>query len=143
MNSFRYLDHIADVGIEVIAETLNDLYCTAAQALTKLFMDDSSVDQGETRTITLHAQDNESLLFQWLNEILFLFDSEGFILKEVYQIEIAMTAENMFKLEASLAGERFNPERHQVRTYVKAATYHHLSITSELSSFRARIFLDV
>ncbi len=88
--------------------------------------------------MTAEAPDAEALLVAWLNELVYLFDTEHLLLRR-FEIE----ALGQRSLRARVFGEPADPERHEIKTGVKSATYHGLAIRRTRSGYSARIILDV
>jgi SHS2 domain-containing protein len=86
----------------------------------------------------LVSSDQEALLVDWLNHLLYLFDIDGFLGRD-FQV-VSLTPE---RLEARVTGESFDPERHPERTAVKAATFHQLSIAPAGDGWQATVVLDL
>jgi SHS2 domain-containing protein len=101
-------------------------------------------DIAESIAIDVHveAEDEDLLLYNWLSEILFLFDADGALLKR-FQINEFMTSGDKCELSANAFGESFSSERHQVKTYVKAVTLHQLKILRKAEAFEAQVYLDI
>jgi len=74
----------------------------------------------------------------FLNEIIFLFDAQRFVLKDARILKLGKKS-----LRAELRGERFSSQRHQPGITVKAATYHGLSISREGGLWKIKVILDV
>lgn len=139
---YSYIEHTADVGIEVEAQSLEELFHHAADGLIALFVDPSGVRPRDERFVSLTASDLESLLFKWLNEILFRYDSDGFI-PCLFQDMTITSRTDEYTIQAKVTGEQFDPTRHETRTYVKAVTFHNLEIKTDRDAFRSQIFVDV
>lgn len=92
----------------------------------------------ETKEITVTAPDREALLVAWLNHLLYLYDTEGFLGRDFKVVEL-----NPEKLTARAQGEIFDPERHVSKTAVKAATYHQLEISRTPDGWQATVVLDL
>jgi len=78
----------------------------------------------------------ESLLFEWLNSLLYYFDVEGLIFK---RFEIKEFGEK--RLAAECFGEKYDPARHQVKLGVKSATYHMLEV--DRATNQVQVIFDV
>lgn len=137
MTGFEYLPHTADVGIAAYGKDLPELFANAAAGMFSVITDLSQVGDGETREVTAAAEDIESLLIAWLNELLFVFDVEHLLLK---RFEVSFPGEN--HLRAIVRGEKYDPSRHRFVKGVKAATYHRVQV-SENDGYRAQFYLDV
>ena len=133
------LEHTGDLGIDVTAPTPERLFEAAVLGLTDVIVDAGSVRATEERALALEAADRELLLIKLLREVLFLYDARRWLAGGV-EVELAPGAA---ALEARLAGESFDPARHQVKTEVKAITYHALSVREEADGFHARVVFDL
>lgn len=137
MDKYRQLDISGDTGLEITGESIEDLFKNAAAGLCELITDTSSVIVSDERKVTFSSDSTEDLLVKWLNELIFLFDAQGFIFKDC-EIEI----ENN-RLSGSISGGIFNPESHERRLLIKAATYNGLSLLNEGGSWKAKVIFDI
>lgn len=133
---YRYIDHTADLGIEVWARNIEELFAHTGQAIFETQIE-GDVRADLERHITLQAESVEELFVDWCRELLYNFSVEGFI-PAAYEICISDHA-----LDAHLRGDRFDPQRHRVRLEIKNPTYHGLVIEEKDDVTRARIIFDV
>ena len=131
-------DHTADVGLSARADTLGELMEALAEGLMDVVCDRAGVRAVQRREIRVESEDAEALAVDWLSEVLLAFDADHFLAAEVTVREASETA-----LTAELAGEPYAPARHDVRTEVKAVTYHQLSVTRQAGGWVARVILDL
>ena len=138
----RMLDHTADVAFELEAPTLEALFDEARRALLMTLFEqppESGEDKGSVR---LSAPDLESLLFRWINELVFLIQGDGFV--PVHSdIQIEDSGGEEFSLEASLTGAPLDLEGYGWQGEIKSATYHGLDVRQDGEDWRARVILDV
>lgn len=132
---FRLLDHEADVGLEVYGKTLEELFINAARGMFYLIIDGDDIEVEKGKRLDI-VKDGE-LLINFLNELLYLWDTEGFIPTE-FSIKIEGDT-----LKGSVVGGLFDPRRLRIKQEIKAATYHSFLLTQENGIYRARIILDV
>jgi SHS2 domain-containing protein len=135
---YRQLSHTADLGWRLTGASLGELFENAAAALVATMVDRRTIRRREARQVSLESADRESLLVDWLNHLLYLFDVDGFLGRD-FQVEFPSPR----RLRAQVRGERFDPERHPEKAAVKAATYHHLEIIREDGGWRATVILDL
>lgn len=135
---FEMVDHTADLGVVLAAESLSDLFAAAGAVLAELLYDPDPVEETETREVALEAASSEELLVRWLNELLYIREVGEFLWKTV---EVEAGEET--RLAATLHGEVFRPGKHVPRGGLKAATYHQLRISREGDAWSARIIFDV
>jgi SHS2 domain-containing protein len=135
---YRQLPHTADLAWRILGDSLPELYENAAAALVSTLTDRRRLRLSETREISLESVDRESLLVDWLNHLLYLFDVDGFLGRDFRVASLSPR-----RLRARVRGERFDPTRHVEKTAVKAATYHQLKISQEDGAWRATVILDL
>ena len=78
---FETFDHTADVGIRAWGENLEHLFEEAGKALFSVMVDLNTVSDRKTHPLDLRAESNEDLIYAWLNELLFIFETERFVFK--------------------------------------------------------------
>lgn len=137
MARFEVIDHTADVGIIAYGSDLKEAFANSAYGMFSLIADLEGVEEGVCRDINVQAPDQEALLVVWLNELLYLFDVDHVIFGK---FEISDLSQN--RLQAKVYGERIDTSHHQLKTAVKAATYHLLKVEKE-NGFRVQVILDV
>ena len=134
---FEIINHTADVGIRAYGTNIGQAFANAARALFSLVAELDNVGEVIYRDIELTAQDQESLLVEWLNELIYLFDVENIIFKRFDIIEI-----DDIQLKARGYGEKVDNSKHKLKTGVKAATYHMLRI-DEGESCQVQVLFDI
>ncbi len=77
MSPFDYFEHTADIGVEVMADSMEGLYAEAGRALFNLIGDLDQIKPTEAEKVALASADETGLLIDWLNELIFLFDARG------------------------------------------------------------------
>lgn len=132
---YKHLEHPADIYIEVYGRNLEEIFRNAALALYDQICEIDKIENNEIKKISIEAAEYEDLLVNFLNEILYLFDSEGFVASSV---EVRLTDKTLI---AILSGEKYRREKHGVKHEIKATTYHGLVINP--SEGYARILFDI
>lgn len=136
------LDHTADVGFELGAPTLEELFGEARRALLMVGFERPPQGGEEGRRIQLSAPDHETLLVRWLNELIYLIQDAGFVPTGA-ELEIQETGRMGLSLEASLAGAPLNPQEYGWQGEIKSATFHGLDVANDDEGWHARVILDV
>jgi len=134
---FDIVDHTADVGIIAYGTDMSQAFVNAARALFSLITELDDVEEILYRDMELTASDEESLLVEWLNELIYLFDAEGIIFKRFDINELDST-----HLRARSYGEKVNSSKHQLKTGVKAATYHMLKVDKD-NGCKVQVLFDI
>ena len=141
---YTYLEDVgtADIAFEATGCDLRQLFSDAADATTNVMIDNiEAIQQRETRQIELSNDKLDMLLFDLLQELIFLKDAERLLLR-IREIQIAERDQNYF-LMATAAGEPLDAERHHQRADVKAVTLHDFSVEQTESGWKARVLLDI
>jgi SHS2 domain-containing protein len=133
---FRLIEHTADIGLVAYGKSLAEAFANAAYGLFSLIVEPNKVKEKESRKVTVQAQDTESLLFNWINELIYIFEVERLLFKRFNITEFTGQS-----LEATCWGEKYDPSRHQLKTGVKSATYHMLKVDGEKN--RVQVIFDV
>ncbi len=138
----RTIEHTADVGFEIIAESLAEVFAGAAAGLIRVMFEGDLPDRGEKRRrLELSGPDLETLLVRWLDELAYRVQTRGEVPVRT-QVGVEPSEEG-YRLEAELALVPFAHLADRFAGEVKAATYHGLRIEQEDGHWRARVILDV
>ncbi len=138
MQGFHSFEHSGDLGLEISGDDLQGLFEQAGEAFTDIVTDLSTVRAATASEIQIQALDVEQLLVEWLSELIYRFDAHGELFRE-YHVSSLDDA----RLLATARGERFDPDRHPLRTSVKAATYHQLELKQSENGWTARVIFDL
>ena len=136
--AYRIFDHTADLGVEISAASVEEIYAAAVFALFDLLADLSTVRAGIVREIVVTGEDQADLLVNFLREALYLWNGEGFLIKTCLVREAAPQ-----RLKALLRGECFDPARHRIKQEIKAVTYHQASVCETEKGWVAKVVFDV
>jgi SHS2 domain-containing protein len=134
---FEVFDHTADVGVRAWGSDLPAAFAQAARGLFSLLVPLDAVRAATTRVVAVAAGDPESLLVAWLDELLFVFETEGLVFS---RFDVALPT--LTTLAATAHGERFDPDRHRGGVVVKAATYHQIAVEAGPPA-RVQVILDI
>jgi SHS2 domain-containing protein len=130
---YRWVEHTSELELAIEASTEAAVFADTLAAYAELVRDEGSPD-GERRTIELRADDRESLLAEWLEELVYLSDVQQFVPEHLTDLQLDGNS-----LRAIVRGHRGSPS-----PLVKAVTRHRLSFEPAGSGgWRARMVLDV
>lgn len=145
---FAFFDHTGDVGVRLDGRTLDDLFRAAAAAFTETLTDPASVEARRSIPLALEASAVDLLLVDWLNEILYRFEVQQFLVAAVqvhidYRDLSSGRSNPAARLQATLSGESFDARRHQIKVLVKAVTYHALEVREDRDGWHATVVFDI
>ena len=136
--AFEVIDHAADVGIIAYGTDMKQIFSNAAFGLLSLITEPESIGAELQRELEVVAEDRDSLLVEWLNELIYLFDAEHLLFN---RFDIDSLTSN--RLKATCYGDKFDPLRHKLKLGVKAATYHMLKMDRRSNGYRAQVIFDI
>ena len=134
--SFEELPHTADIKIRAHAQTLDALFSEVLNSLMQIMYGKIRSD-GITREIHLQSSNRESLLTDFLSEVLFLSEVDGLVFSHA---EVTI---KRLSLSAVLHGELFDRKRHSGGTEVKGISYTGLKVRKEANGYMVDIVFDV
>ena len=136
MKRFQLIEHTADTGLIASGRTLAEAFSNAAYGLFSIIAELRTVREIQTRQLELKEEDNESLLFEWLNSLIYFFDVEMLLFKRFDISEFGSQ-----QLKATCYGEKYDQSRHRLKTEVKSATYHMLKVDTEKN--QVQVIFDI
>jgi len=142
LGTYEVAEHTADVRLIAVGRTLEDALATTAEALFHVIAGESEVVPGRRVPVRVEAPDLESLVVEWLNELVYICDVEGVLLKG-FEVEITGGGEGPYRLQAVGYGEDVDPGRHGPLKDVKAATYHGLRIERDGDRWSIEVVCDI
>ncbi len=135
---YEFFEHTADLGLRVNSADLDTLFREAAEGLFAMIAE--GVDPGPaTRELEyrIDGTRHDYLLFDWLNELLYTFESEKLLLG---RFEVRVEGNG---LRATAFGQPLDPARHRLLHEVKAITYHQLKVERAGAGWRAEVIVDI
>ena len=146
MKQFELLDISGDAGIRAFGNDLPEICVNAGIGMYSLITDLKDIQEKKTLEISAQGSSLEGLLVSFLNELIFHFDTYGFIGKSI-SIKGWQAGESesgkAYSLEAKLTGEEFDSVRHEGKLLIKAATYHRLKVDSKADHWEAEVIFDI
>ncbi|MGH2992811.1 MAG: archease [Solirubrobacterales bacterium] len=146
---YRWVDHTAELELQLEARTEEEVFREGLAALGELLGERTDADARDPARHEVHASapDPATLLAEWLSELAYLAETQGFVPERVDSLSIDssslrtprdLLANRAFDLEASVSGRRADPPH-----LIKAVTYHRLEMRESGDGWRARVVLDV
>jgi SHS2 domain-containing protein len=140
VKKFKFLENIAtaDVAFEAYGKDLNELFGNAALALFEAMVETKTVASCQLSVVSCQNDTIEGLLFDFLNELIFLKDSKNVVFSD-FKVKIS----GKYKLKARVSGEEIDKKKHVLKTDVKAVTMHQFRVEKTKEGYKARVILDV
>jgi len=119
--SYELLEHTADVKFRAEGGTIEEMFSSAADALNETIRGDIKILEQRAVTFDVEGKDAEELLYNFLEEFLFLLDSEDFLVSSISEISV-----NDNKLKAVVMGD--DAKNYKFTNDVKAVTYSEMKV---------------
>ncbi len=133
---YKFLEHTADVKFRAFGKTLAEIFKNSALAMFNI-MYKGRIKAKKKKKIKVKGRDLESLLYNFLEELLFLLDSENFFLSRI-KVKID---EKKLELKADLEGD--NAGNYKIGLDVKAVTYNEMFVKKLGKKWVCQVVLDV
>ena len=135
---YKLIDHTADFGIQVFGSDSQELFTNAALAMFDVITEMDVLTGRDSCDITASGEDWSDLMVNWLREMLYLWNGREMLVKSV---QILSSTEN--KIFARIYFDVYMPDRHIIKTEIKAVTYHQIQVKSSPSGWKAQIIFDI
>jgi len=139
---FKSLDIVtAEAAFEAYGKNLDEVFANSALAIAETMTNSAKIKPKIKKSIKLVNSDLNTLLVDFLNEIVRLTDTDKLFFSK-FKIKIT-DAGGTWILQAELAGEKINPKKHELRADIKAVTWHMFELKKGRTGWTARVVLDV
>jgi len=137
---FKFIEDIAmaDVAFEATGKNLNELFESAAKATIESMANPKTVKPKIKKIIKKKAKDIDALLFEFLEEIIFLKDRDAIVFHDV---DVKVDEKKM-TVQATITGDKIQPEKQELRQDVKAVTMHYYRVEKD-KHWKANVVLDI
>ena len=139
---FTFLEHTADAYVEAYGANLEEAFGSAGLGFTDVMTELEKVEPKTESSIVVEGQDEQALLYSWLEELLLEFELKGMLYSRFEVSAIEQNSEG-FRLQGKAWGEKYDPKKHPTKVGIKAATYHQMEIIKEPKSVVLRFILDI
>lgn len=123
MKSYEYFEATADIGLKAYGKDMNEAFENAGLAIFNIISDTSDIDALREIEFEVTSEDEVSLLYDYLEELLFYHEIE-FMLFSDFHVKID---ENLH-LKAKIIGEEINWDKHERKSEIKAITFHKMEV---------------
>jgi len=137
MKKFIFLEHTADIKFQAFGKDLGEVFENSALAIANI-MYKGKVKGKKKLKIKGKGKDPENLLYNFLEEFLFLFDSKNFLLSDVKSIKIN---EKNLTAEAEVVGD--DSKNYSGLDHIKAITYNEMFVKKDKNKYTAQVVVDV
>lgn len=141
MSGYRFLEHMTDLEVEASGKNLGEAFENAGKAIEDSMVDIASIREGVTRKVTIEEGDVGALLYSWLEYLIIMQDTENLLFSKFSCV--VSKVDSRFRLDATVSGEKYDPERHEQKTAIKAPTYHEMKVTDDSKGAVLKFLVDL
>ena len=141
MKPYIFLPHTADAKFQAWGKTFDEALKNAAYAMTDIITDHTQLRSYVKRKIKVTSESQEALLYDFLEQLLYLLDTDGFLLNEIKELKL-LVKKNRFVLIASLLGDN-HPAKYEIKTTIKAVTYQEMFVKHEKDRVTVQVVVDI
>ncbi|NOQ56152.1 MAG: protein archease [Nanohaloarchaea archaeon] len=140
MKKYDFLPHTADAKFVAYGKTCDEAFANCAVAMFSVMVVPETVKPKIKKLLKIEAEDLESLVYDWLEHLLVLLDSENFILSSVGRIVISKIDEG-YLLDAEFTGDTISDD-YDILGFVKAVTYNDMEIKEKDGVWHITVVVD-
>ena len=138
---FRIIEEIVsgDFVFQAWGNNIEELFAACAEACFSAMTDPAAVEPKNDYPVKIKAENLEDLLYNFLAELIYLKDIDKIFFSK-FDIEIDIEE---VSLNAVAWGETIDYNKHEIKTDVKAVTYHDLKIVKSTDRYEVKVILDL
>lgn len=144
MKPYEFLDHTADIKVVARGKNLAKAFENAAIATFEVMTDTTKIQPNMTKTIEIENEKLTTLLYDFIDELIFLMDTQAFLLKHCKNTTLTKQETNTYKLQTTLFGDiQKNTDQYDVTSYIKSPTYNEMSIEQKKRHYKITFVPDI
>ncbi len=141
MEGFRFINHTADIAVEVYAESVEKLFYAASEAWKSSVLENTVSDSPFELHIELEAKTIEELLVDFLSELNFILFARRLVFSKIKHLVIENNSD--LSLKSVIYFEDFNPSKHTLKAEIKAVTFHQVNMKFDGKLYRTKLVFDI
>jgi len=141
MKQYKFLPHTADAKFQAYGKTLKEAFANAAYAMTDIITDHTKLEEVTKKRIKISSENHESLLYDFLEQLLILLDTKKFMLAKIKDLKI-IEKKNHMMLTATVLGDN-RPGDYEIKTTIKAVTYQEMFVKKGKEGWVLQVVVDI
>ena len=138
---YKFLRHTADAKFQSFGKTLEEAFENAAYAMTDIITDHKKIKAKIKKAIKIKSENQEALLYDFLEQFLILLDTKGFLLRRISDMKISEKGKSLV-LSAKVTGDK-NFKIYPTKTTIKAVTYQEMFIKKSEKGWTVQVVVDI
>ncbi len=138
---FKFFAHTADAKFQAYGKTLDEAFSNSALAMFSIIVETNSINKKVSKKISIKSSDLDSLLYKFLEKLLYLLDTKFFLLADIKKLKVSKKTGG-FSLDSEVVGDKFN-EKYELLGSVKAVTYNQMFVKKVKGKYIAQVVVDI
>src|ERR671923_170033 len=135
---YRITPRQSELAVKVVGSSQADLFANSAFALFDVMTEIDKIEIKDRLPLEVEGADRDDLMVNWMRELLYLYQGSGYLLKEFQIREVKDTL-----VKAEVAGEKIDPDRHEIKREIAAVAYHQSRMTKTGNQWTAQLIFEV
>jgi SHS2 domain-containing protein len=136
--NYRITTHHTELAVRITGSSQADLFANSAFALFDVMTDLAAVEIKERIPLEIEGNDRDDLMVNWMRELLYLYQSNGYLLKE---FKISHVKDTIVKAE--VCGEKVDPDRHEVKREIASVAAHKSRMEKTGNQWIAQVIFEL
>ena len=124
--------------MRIVGNSQADLFATSGFALFDVMADIDKIEAAERLSLEVEGSDRDDLMVNWIRELLYLYQTSGYLLKEFKINEVKDTL-----VKAEVAGEKIDPDRHEIKQEITAVAFHNSRMQKTGNQWIAQVIFEI
>ena len=136
--NYRLNKHQSEIAVRVIGNSQADLFINSAFALFDVMVDIQAIENKERLPLEVEGTDRDDLMVNWVRELLYLYHSSGYLLREFQVREVKDTI-----VRAEVCGEKIDPDRHEIKQEISSIAFHKSRMEKTGNQWTAHLIFEI
>ena len=136
--NYRITTHQNELAVRIVGNSQADLFANSGFALFDVMSDIDKIEAAERLSLEVEGSDRDDVMVNWIRELLYLYQGGGYLLKEFKINEVNDTS-----VKAEVAGEKIDPDRHEIKQEIAAVAFHKSRIQKTGNRWIAQVIFEI
>ena len=136
--NYRITTHQNELAVRIVGNSQADLFANSGFALFDVISDIDKIEAAERLSLEVEGSDRDDVMVNWIRELLYLYQGGGYLLKEFKINEVNDTS-----VKAEVAGEKIDPDRHEIKQEIAAVAFHKSRMQKTGNRWIAQVIFEI
>ena len=136
--NYRITTHQNELAVRIVGNSQADLFANSGFALFDVMSDIDKIEAAERLSLEVEGSDRDDVMVNWIRDLLYLYQGGGYLLKEFKINEVNDTS-----VKAEVAGEKIDPDRHEIKQEIAAVAFHKSRMQKTGNRWIAQVIFEI